>query len=35
MRTLEKEFLPRLIDCGRQIDAELATRLSSGARNVI
>jgi IclR family pca regulon transcriptional regulator len=35
MRTLEKQFLPRLVDCARQIDSELATRLSSGARNVI
>jgi IclR family pca regulon transcriptional regulator len=32
MRTLEKEFLPRLLDSARQIDSELATRLSSGAR---
>jgi IclR family transcriptional regulator, pca regulon regulatory protein len=35
MRTLEKEFLPRLIDCAQQIDDELATRLSGGARKVI
>jgi IclR family pca regulon transcriptional regulator len=35
MRTLEKQFLPRLVDCARQIDSELATRLSGGARNVI
>jgi len=35
MRTLEKEFLPRLLDSARQIDSELATRLSSGARSVI
>jgi IclR family transcriptional regulator, pca regulon regulatory protein len=34
MRTLEKEFLPRLLDSARQIDSELATRLSSGARTV-
>jgi IclR family transcriptional regulator, pca regulon regulatory protein len=34
MRTLEKEFLPRLLDSARQIDSELATRLSS-ARAVI
>jgi IclR family pca regulon transcriptional regulator len=34
MRTLEKEFLPRLLDSARQIDSELATRLSSGARAV-
>lgn len=30
MRTLEKEFLPRLLGCARQIDSELATRLSGG-----
>jgi hypothetical protein len=35
MRTLEKQFLPRLVNCARQIDSELATRLSGGARNVI
>jgi IclR family pca regulon transcriptional regulator len=35
MRTLEKQFLPRLLDCARQIDSELATRLSSGARTVM
>ena len=35
MRTLEKEFLPRLLGSARQIDSELATRLSSGARAVI
>ena len=34
MRILEKEFLPRLLDSARQIDSELATRLSSGARPV-
>jgi IclR family pca regulon transcriptional regulator len=34
MRTLEKEFLPRLLDSAQQIDSELATRLSSGARAV-
>ena len=34
MRTLEKEFLPRLLDSARQIDSELATRLSSGTRAV-
>jgi IclR family transcriptional regulator, pca regulon regulatory protein len=34
MRTLEKEFLPRLLGSARQIDSELATRLSSGARAV-
>ena len=35
MRTLEKQFLPRLLDCARQIDSELATRLSSGARSIM
>jgi len=35
MRTLEKQFLPRLIDCARQIDSELATRMSGGARSVM
>jgi IclR family transcriptional regulator, pca regulon regulatory protein len=35
MRRLEKEFLPRLLDSARQIDSELATRLSSGARAVM
>jgi IclR family transcriptional regulator, pca regulon regulatory protein len=34
MRTLEKEFLPRLLDCARQIDSELAARWS-GARRVM
>ena len=34
MRTLEKQFLPRLIDCAQQIDSELATRMSGGARSV-
>jgi IclR family pca regulon transcriptional regulator len=34
MRTLEKEFLPRLLDSAQQIDSELATRLASGARAV-
>ena len=34
MRTLEKEFLPRLLDSARQINSELATRLSTGARAV-
>jgi IclR family pca regulon transcriptional regulator len=33
MRTLEKQFLPRLIDCAQQIDSELATRMSGGARS--
>jgi IclR family pca regulon transcriptional regulator len=32
MRTLEKQFLPRLLDAARQIDAELATRMAVGAR---
>jgi IclR family transcriptional regulator, pca regulon regulatory protein len=35
MKTLEKDFLPRLIDCARQIDSELATRWSGGARSVM
>jgi IclR family transcriptional regulator, pca regulon regulatory protein len=35
MRTLEKQFLPRLIDCAQQIDGELATRMSGGARSVM
>ena len=35
MRTLEKQFLPRLIDCVQQIDGELATRMSGGARSVM
>ncbi len=35
MRTLETEFLPRLLDAARQIDSELATRLASGARAVL
>jgi IclR family transcriptional regulator, pca regulon regulatory protein len=34
MRTLEKQFLPRLLDAARQIDAELATRMAVGARVV-
>ena len=34
MRTLEKQFLPRLLDASRQIDAELATRMAVGARVV-
>ncbi|MGD0924189.1 MAG: IclR family transcriptional regulator C-terminal domain-containing protein [Streptosporangiaceae bacterium] len=32
MRTLEKQFLPRLLDAAQQIDAELATRMAVGAR---
>ncbi len=32
MRTLEKQFLPKLLDAVQQIDAELATRMSAGAR---
>jgi IclR family pca regulon transcriptional regulator len=28
MRTLEKQFLPKLLDAARQIDSELATRMS-------
>ena len=34
MRTLEKEFLPRLLDAAQQIDAELATRMAVGGRVV-
>ena len=34
MRTLEKQFLPRLLDAAQQIDAELATRMAVGARAV-
>ena len=34
MRTLEKQFLPRLLDASQQIDAELATRMAVGARAV-
>jgi IclR family pca regulon transcriptional regulator len=34
MRTLEKQFLPRLLDAAQQIDAELATRMAVGARVV-
>jgi IclR family pca regulon transcriptional regulator len=34
MRTLEKQFLPRLLDAARQIDTELATRMAVGARVV-
>ena len=30
MRTLEKQFLPKLQDAARQIDSELATRMSVG-----
>lgn len=32
MGTLESDFLPRLRDAARQIDCELAARLSTGAR---
>ena len=32
MRTLEKQFLPRLMDAAAQIDAELATRMATGNR---
>ena len=35
MRTLEKQFLPRLQEAARQIDSELAARMSTGARNVL
>ena len=34
MRTLEKQFLPRLLDAARQINTELATRMAVGARVV-
>jgi IclR family pca regulon transcriptional regulator len=34
MRTLEKQFLPRLLDAARQTDTELATRMAVGARVV-
>ncbi len=32
MRTLEKQFLPRLLGAAQQIDAELATRMTAGTR---
>jgi IclR family pca regulon transcriptional regulator len=35
MRTLEKQFLPRLQEAARQIDSELAARMSTKARNVL
>ena len=35
MRTLEKQFLPRLQEAARQIDSELAARMSTRARNVL
>jgi len=34
MRTLEKQFLPRLLSAAQRIDAELATRMAVGARVV-
>ena len=34
MRTLEKQFLPRLLDAAQQIDAELASRMAVGGRVV-
>ena len=34
MRTLERQFLPRLHSAAQQIDAELATRMAVGARAV-
>ncbi len=34
MRTLEKQFLPRLLDAAEQIDAELASRMAVGGRVV-
>jgi len=35
MRTLEKQFLPRLQEAARQIDSELAARMSTGGRKVL
>jgi DNA-binding IclR family transcriptional regulator len=35
MRTLEKQFLPRLQEAARQIDSELAARLSIGGRTAL
>ena len=35
MRTLEKQFLPRLQEAARQIDSELAARMSTGGRAVL
>ena len=34
MRTLEREFLPRIQEAARQIDSELAARMTVGARPV-
>jgi len=34
MRTLEKQFLPRLLDAAEQIDTELASRMAVGGRVV-
>jgi IclR family pca regulon transcriptional regulator len=35
MRTLEKEFLPRIQEAARQIDSELAGRMTTGSRTVV
>ena len=35
MRTLEKQFLPRLQEAARQIDSELAARMSTGGRALL
>jgi IclR family pca regulon transcriptional regulator len=35
MRTLEREFLPRIQEAARQIDSELAARLTVGGRPVV
>ena len=35
MRTLEKQFLPKLQEAARQIDSELAARMSTGTRAVL
>jgi IclR family pca regulon transcriptional regulator len=35
MRTLEREFLPRIQEAARQIDSELAARMTVGARPVL
>jgi IclR family transcriptional regulator, pca regulon regulatory protein len=35
MRTLEKEFLPRIQEAARQIDSELAARMTTGSRTVV
>jgi IclR family pca regulon transcriptional regulator len=35
MRTLEREFLPRIQEAARQIDSELAARLTVGGRPAV